>query len=282
MASRRRQILLFATVACLTAGSVITAAGQRLAVIEPLKTDGRFVRGFTEAMAKTATVLDRDMASAAFRGVGIADPFNMSADEARSIGSAIGCDGYIVIRTDTLRRSAFGRPEYYESYAAVYGVSSRTGRLVTFRLLTRDADDREKSIEMLTATAPAAVEIAAEMKAALIAEAESPSIGNAEVLIDVDPQPGSRTAVPYKRIRPEYTQEAFLFDVTATVDVLVELAADGRIIRADVVRWAGYGLDGSAAKAIRSMNWRPAERNGKTLPARFLVRYNFKRIEKPK
>jgi hypothetical protein len=30
------------------------------------------------------------------------------------------------------------------------------------------------------------------------------------------------------------------------------------------------------------MNWRPAERNGKTLPMRFLLRYNFKKAEQDK
>jgi hypothetical protein len=47
-----------------------------------------------------------------------------------------------------------------------------------------------------------------------------------------------------------------------------------------ITRWAGFELDESVAKAVRSMNWRPAERNGKPLPVRFLLRYNFKKIEK--
>ena len=61
---------------------------------------------------------------------------------------------------------------------------------------------------------------------------------------------------------------------------MVDLDANGNILRTDVVRWAGFGLDESVEKTVRSMNWRPAERNGKTLPMRFLVRYNFKKIEK--
>ena len=39
-------------------------------------------------------------------------------------------------------------------------------------------------------------------------------------------------------------------------------------------------LDESVDKTVRAMNWRPAERNGKSLPMRFLVRYNFKKIDK--
>jgi hypothetical protein len=51
--------------------------------------------------------------------------------------------------------------------------------------------------------------------------------------------------------------------VTATIDVLVDVEADGGITKIEIVRWAGFGLDESVAETVRKMNWRPAERNGK-------------------
>jgi hypothetical protein len=64
------------------------------------------------------------------------------------------------------------------------------------------------------------------------------------------------------------------------VEIVIDADASGRIMRTEITRWAGYGLDESVDKTVRAMNWRPAERNGKSLPMRFLVRYNFKKIDK--
>ena len=89
-----------------------------------------------------------------------------------------------------------------------------------------------------------------------------------------------RAPIPYRRIKPEYTTDAYLYDIKATVDIMVDLGHNGSILRTEIVRWAGYGLDESVEKAVRSMKWRPAERNGKPLPMRFLLRYNFKKFGK--
>jgi TonB family protein len=83
-------------------------------------------------------------------------------------------------------------------------------------------------------------------------------------------------------MKPDYTPQAALHDVTATVDILVDVGASGVVIRTRIVRWAGFGLDESVEKTVRAMNWRPAERNGKSVPMRFLLRYNFKKLDKDK
>jgi len=90
---------------------------------------------------------------------------------------------------------------------------------------------------------------------------------------------GFRSPVPYRRLKPEYTTEASLYDVKATVDLMVYLDAAGNIVRTDVERWAGFGLDASVERNVRTMNWRPAERDGKPMAMKFLVRYNFKKAE---
>jgi hypothetical protein len=51
-------------------------------------------------------------------------------------------------------------------------------------------------------------------------------------------------------------------------------------VSSKIVRWAGFGLEEAVERAVRSMNWRPAMRNGKALPMRVLLRYNFRKVEK--
>ena len=82
-----------------------------------------------------------------------------------------------------------------------------------------------------------------------------------------------------ERISPEYTAIADFYNVEATVDISVDIDSDGKILHTEIVRWAGYALDESVTEAVRKMNWRPAERKGKFLPMRILLRYNFKDIE---
>lgn len=47
----------------------------------------------------------------------------------------------------------------------------------------------------------------------------------------------------------------------------------------EITRRAGYGLDESVAEIIKKMQRRPALREGKPLPIRVLLRYNFKKPE---
>jgi TonB family protein len=89
-----------------------------------------------------------------------------------------------------------------------------------------------------------------------------------------------RSPVPYRKFKPEYTRSAYLYDVTATVEATVDLDETGKIVNVEINRWAGFGLDESVLKAINTMNWRPAERAGKPIASRFLLRYNFKKIDK--
>jgi TonB family protein len=88
-----------------------------------------------------------------------------------------------------------------------------------------------------------------------------------------------RPPLPYKRIRPDYTKIANLYGVEATVDAEIDVDENGKILNIEIVRWAGFGLDESVAETIRKMQWRAASRDGKTLPVRVLLRYNFKKIE---
>jgi hypothetical protein len=75
-------------------------------------------------------ILDRDQVRTAARGAGYAGAISMSVDEARDLGAALGCDFFILGEAQTLRRSPSSGPIYFESYASIFVVSARTGRLI--------------------------------------------------------------------------------------------------------------------------------------------------------
>ncbi|MEO6052312.1 MAG: energy transducer TonB [Pyrinomonadaceae bacterium] len=260
-------------------------AAQKVAVLTPDKADASqaFAEKLESKLAEKLKVIDSSMAESAYRSVSPKTPFNLTTDESKEIGMVIGCDMFVILRSDTQRRSAFQRAEYYESYAPIYVVSSRTGRLVLWKLQRFDSTTPGKSEKLLDdSVGQLAAEIAEQVKAAFKRELAEPDRPPLEGVPENNSPPAInyRSPVPYRRIKPEYTTEAALYDTTATIEVEVDLDAAGVITRTEIARWAGFGLDESVEKTVRQMNWRPAERNGKPLPMRFLVRYNFKKIDK--
>ena len=256
---------------------------QRIAVIVPDRDDDtKFAERLAEQIGQVATFLDGSMSNVAFNASKHIDPFNMTADEAKNAGAAIGCDFFILVRTGIERRASIKPPDYFEAYAAMYLVSSRSGRLVHWSI---PSFKEETEIEAWKKLTDAATQIAKDLIAAAKFEQKRERTDPKKTVVEelpVENSPeakGFRSPIPYRRIKPEYTPTAFLYGVTATVEMEVDLDAAGNILRTDVVRWAGYGLDDAVEKAVRAMSWRPAERNGKQLPIRVLLRYNFKKIE---
>lgn len=266
-------------------GFACWAAAQRVAIVTPDRSDKS--RSFSEKLgselATTLRVLDRDLAESAYRATQTETPFNLTTDEAKRSGAVIGCDAVILVRAANQRRSSFEREEYYEAFAVIYVVSSRTGRLLLWLLPSYEAGRPEQAerqligaIGSLSEKITAAIVSAAERE---IGEPAPPSIE--EVPDEASPlAKGLRPPVPYNRIKPEYTSKAAFYEITAAVEALVDLDTAGEIKRLEITRWAGFGLDESVEAAIRKMNWRPAMRNGKPLPMRFLLRYNFKKLDK--
>ncbi|MFM9904045.1 MAG: energy transducer TonB [Pyrinomonadaceae bacterium] len=258
---------------------------QRVAILTPdgAESSRAFAAGLAEALSDKTRILDDGLSEAAFDAAQAATPFNLTKEDSKRIGSVIGCEYFLLIRSATLRRSSSQRPEYYEANAAIYVVSSRTGRLVLWRLLRFEAGkSKDADTSLAGSIGPLAAEIIDKTRSATKGElAESAPPEMEEVPDANSPAAKSfRAPIPYRRFKPDYTADAALYDVTATVDVEVDLDAAGAIKRTEIVRWAGYGLDESVEKTVRQMNWRPAERSGKTLPMRFLLRYNFKKVDK--
>jgi TonB family protein len=59
---------------------------------------------------------------------------------------------------------------------------------------------------------------------------------------------------------------------------MVVLRSSGEVGEAEITRWAGYGLEDSALRAIRQLKFNPASRNGQPISVRAMIRYNFRRI----
>ncbi len=272
---------------CVVFGVAATVRAQTVAILSVERDDQtrELASKLAEDIASNSNlkVLDLSLAEAAFSSSRPTEPFNMTVHEGKRIGAVTGSNAFLLLRSALQRRSAFGRPDYYEAYAVISGVSSRTGQLIYWKLHSFESEQSKKAVDLLMRSIPKiGGEIAASINDALRKELSEPDPPGFEEAPVEGPTADdrTRTPVPFRRLRPEYTAMAALYGVAATVDMMVYLDETGKIVRTEVVRWAGFGLDASVEDNIRSMNWRPAERNGKPLAMKFLVRYNFKKIDK--
>src|SRR6266699_2104177 len=209
------------------------------------------------AVAKFETI-DPDLARVAALGGGYKGSLNLTIEEARDLGLAIGCDFYFLGDAETLKRSPSTGASYFESFASVFLVSARTGRLVLWERPNVQSDLPEES-ERASAT---------ELSALII---EVMSDENSETDKDV------RAPRAYRRLKPPYPETAARAEAEATVDALVDIDARGEVGRVEIVRWAGYGLDQSVVDTVEQMHFFPAMRNGIATPVRVLLRYNFRK-----
>jgi len=130
---------------------LLTAHAQKIAVLAPEKIghSENFAEKFQNSLSMKYNVLDNSLSETAFRSAAFENSFNLSTGEAKNIGAAIGCEYFLLVKSATQRRSAFQKEEFYESFAAIYVVSSRTGRLVIWKLQTFEAAKPEKDEKLL-------------------------------------------------------------------------------------------------------------------------------------
>lgn len=237
-------------------------------------------------------LLDPDQVSAAAKGSGYLGSLNMSLEEARNLGAAVGSDYYVIGDAQTLRRSPSTGPVYFESYASIFVVSSRTGRLVAwerpnFRAATAVAAgdlliDHLSSHIIRDRVLLGIRRVREEERISReIALDKSPYV--IEAAPDDDKQAesqGLRLPRPYRRLSPPYPDTAAIAEVEATVDVLAELDANGEVGHVEIARWAGFGLDEATVRTVKQLHFFPAMRNGTPIPLRVLLRYNFRKPAK--
>ncbi len=200
----------------------------------------------------------------------------------------MGCDFFFIGEAQTLRRSPSNKPSYYESYATVFLVSARTGRLVLWERPTVQSDAPAESEKALLANLSAdeiryryiiAMRRAQEDERNERTNAVESGPQIIEVMSDDVSNAGQDIRAPraYRRLKPPYPETAARAEVEATVDVLVDIDARGEVGRVEIARWAGYGLDQSVVDTVRQMHFFPAMRDGVAIPMRVLLRYNFRK-----
>jgi TonB family protein len=234
-------------------------------------------------------VADADMSRAAATGIGYSGSLNLSVTEARDLGSALATEFYVLGDAQTWRRSSSQSPMYYESYCSIFMVSARTGRLIfwerpsfenTEATIAEAKLSQYLSDDALTRRMVTSIKTTSEAERIQRIAPPTP----VETLIEEAPDDektaevqGIRLPRPYRRLKPEYTRTAARADAEATVDVAVEVGADGEVGEIEIVRWAGFGLDESTVATVRQLHFFPAMKNGTPIPMRVLLRYNFRK-----
>jgi TonB family protein len=233
-------------------------------------------------------LIDRDWARAAALGAGHRGSLNLTLQEARDLGSAIGCEFFFAGKAETEHRSPADGPPYFESYAAIYLVSARTGKLTLWewRSAKRPTPEEAEKALLQELTGEDAldhyrkqIQRVREDEQAERASALENNVPVIEALSDDQSNAGdgAQAPRPYRRLKPPYPESAAHAEIEATVDVLVDIDARGEVGRVEVARWAGYGLDQSVVDTVRQLHFFPAHRDGAAIPIRVLLRYNFRK-----
>jgi len=258
--------------------------------------DSTFGREVADTFAATlrkeseVVVIDRDQARAAARGSEYSGSLNLSLTEARNLGAVLGCDFFVVGEAKTFRRSPSTGAIYFDSFASLFIVSARSGRLVRWERPNFSAPTAAKAEQALLAyiSTPLArpLYIDSIRRAQAVERGERAVIAADEQvpLIEAAPDDDKAAAAeglqlprPFRRFIPPYPRAASEGEIEAIVDVLVDLDAAGEVTRVEVERWAGFGLDEATVETVRRMHFFPALRNGVAVPIRVLLRYNFRK-----
>ena len=283
-------ILLLTSVASIAQSPTITIRVAFAGFVPAKPNDGSNAveSTFAEALARDGRVvmLDQSMVRAALKGIGYDGSINLSTDEARRLCAAIGCDFFIIGKSEALTRSERERESHQEAYAGAFIVEARSGALAMFDFISENAATPAAAelalINRLTARAPVYVERMIDRRLSI----QTPPRYFTEEIEDL-PDPESPRAAGFRppeflnRVKPEYSSAAEQADITATVEARVVFYTNGEIGQVHIARWAGFGLDESAEHAIGQLKFKPATRDGKPVGARALIRYNFRRLNEP-
>jgi len=234
-------------------------------------------------------VADADLSRAAAKGIGYSGSLNLTVTEARDLGAALASEFFVLGDAQTLRRSSFQSPVYYEAYCSLFVISARSGSLLSWErpsFENAEATNAETKLseylagEVLTRRLIAVIKKAHEdemVQRATLPTASATLIEDAPEDEKIAEVQGVRLPRPYRRLRPDYPQTAARAEAEAIVDVAVDVGADGEVGEVQVVRWAGFGLDETTVATVRQLHFFPAMKNGTPIPMRVLLRYNFRK-----
>lgn len=294
---------LFVTMVCWASAASVQAqeAPLRLAMVGFNHSPGRESAATSdriEGAVKTligqdsrVVLVDETIVRPALAGVRFDGSINMTRDDARRAGAAIGCDFFITGKLEIVTRSEKKAESHEESFAGVMIVNARSGELALFDFLSEKAASREIAVNALEQAIRQRFAGYVDQVLAIRAHRQSivplpPATARTTVVTIVEdlPDQDSPRSVGFKppqfisRVKPGYTTEAEQADITATVEMMAIFQSDGNVGAIEITRWGGFGLDESAAAAVRQFKFSPASRDGKPISVRAMIRYNFRRV----
>jgi TonB family protein len=241
--------------------------------------DAEFLTGIQGALEDEMVVIDSGIGLAALRAFDSVKPFNMDLDQGRNLGEAVGAQILMIFETSLQPRTSFSASTSHEAFISIYLVSSKTGRLLGWRLFSFVEPSEDQAIAALWNSKNEIL----NWMSSLIAESTANDLhfitNRKEGLLEDFSGTDSKSPAPYRRLSPTYTEQARLYGREGTIELEVDLDENGSVTALNLRRWAGFGLDESVSDAVRAMNWRPAFKGGKAKPSRFLLRYNFAKME---
>ncbi|MEZ5305938.1 MAG: energy transducer TonB [Pyrinomonadaceae bacterium] len=215
--------------------------------------------------------LDDQMSDSVLASAGLTDVSNLSSEESKTLGSALGARFLVVLRGDTFRRRTFENPKFFESFLSVAVVDAKRGTRVFWGLFTSEDPDATVSEKLLLEKIGNFVTTLKES----VVDSPEPGAGPSLCAEAQDHRP----PLPFKRISPSYPSQANRYSIAATIDAEATIGADGKVFDVRFLRWAGFGLEESVESTIRAMNWRAGDSGGKPCTAKILLRYNFQDLE---
>jgi TonB family protein len=286
--------VLFLVFLFLFAPSSAAASGAniRFAIVENAENLLVFKKLLAEKLSerKYVKLIDEDLTKAVINAQSAKSLFNLSLEEAKNLGAAVDCDFFLITKSAVWRRASLQKDDYFEAFAIVFLVSARTGRLVYWENARFEANLPNAAEKLLIADATNMVgRITAKVLEANERERTERSLPIGETILIEDlpseaaiEQQNLRVPLPYRSLKPEYTEAARRLEIEATVDIAAELNERGEVLKTEVVRWAGFDLDDAAANTVKKMQFRPALRDGKAVPIRVVLRYNFRDLQREK
>lgn len=294
----RQRFILSLTICLIPFLPSIETSGQtpptRIAVLKfgPTATGARATETIRRSILKDSdnnfALVDSDLAQSAAAGAGYDGSLNLSTGDARDIGAAIGADVYFIGDAQTVRRSPSTGGAYFESFASVFLVSARTGRLILWERPLERRNTPEEAEQALLQTLSSS-DTRQRYQMAIRRTLKDESVERAEAVESpppiilgmsdnaIDSPRDTREPRPYRRVKPPYPPSAAIAEVEAVVDVLVDVDSRGEVGKIQIARWAGYGLDQSVIDTVKQMHFFPAMQNEKAVPIRVLLRYNFRK-----
>lgn len=260
----------------------VSNAQQKIAIFNPRNDQvGKLIADRIEKkLSEKFSIVDQSLSKAVLSAQEFENPFNLSLTEAKNLGEAAGCNFFLLIKAEVLERTSLEKGTFKEAYTAIFFVSSKSGRLILWKFL--NAEDKDEAValkKLFLSIDEFLTRFVTEIQSLLVYDLD---LQDEAKFPEFDEKSGIRPPIPYRRIKPEYPKAASLYLVRATIDVAVDITERGEVARVEVLRWAGFELEEAVIKAIRQMNWRPAEKNGKFLASRVLLRYNFRDIREEK